>query len=331
MGKLGPKELEAVIGCIKRKRPVLVPPGVGFDSGVHRITDDLCLVVSTDPCVGIPKSWFGWLLVHYAASDVATFGAEPRYCALNLLGSLDTSTRVFQSVMRDACEAADRLRMQIVTGHTGRYQAMRDLVGVCTAYGYASSRDVITPRDVRSGDRILCTKPMGLETLVTFSQVRRNLAKRLFGGSVTTQLSRKFRFQSCVKEALALSKISGVHAMHDAAEGGLVAALNEIAEVSKRGFSIDFTKIPVPNEIYILGRQFRLSVDELMSMSSTGTLIAALEPGTEPRVLRRLLELSVPARIVGTFTASKRRIVKDQLGERQFPTRAEDPFSKICV
>jgi hydrogenase maturation factor len=134
-----------------------------------------------------------------------------------------------------------------------------------------------------------------------------------------------------VKEVLALSKIRGVHAMHDAAEGGLVAALNEIGEVSKRGFSLDFTKVPVPNEIYILARQFRLSVDELMSMSSTGTLIVSLEPGTVPRVLRRLSELNVPASVVGTFSASKRRIVKDQLGERQFPTRAQDPFSKICA
>jgi len=331
MGKLGPSELEAVIGCIKRNRPVLVPPRAGFDSGVHRITDDLCLIVSTDPCVGVPKPWFGWLLIHYAASDVAVFGVEPRYCTLNLLGSPDTPTRLFRNVMREACDAADRLQMQIVTGHTGRYQPLRDLVGVCTAYGFGSSEDIITPRGVRSGDRILCTKPMGLETLVTFSQVRRDLAKRLFGASPTAQLSRKFRFQSCVKEALALSKIRGVHAMHDAAEGGLVAALNEIAEVSKKGFSIDFAKIPVPNEIYALARHFRLSLDELMSMSSTGTLIAALQPGTERRVLRRLSELNVPASIVGTFSASKRRIVKDRLGERQFPTRARDPFSRICV
>lgn len=331
MGKLGPKELQAVIGCIRQKRQVLVPPGVGLDSGVHRITDDLCLVVSTDPCIGVPKPWFGWLLVHYAASDVAVFGVEPRYCALNLLGPLDTPTRLFQSVMREACEAADRLQMQIVTGHTGRYEGIRDLVGVCTAYGFGSPKDVMTPHDVRPRDSILCTKPLGLETLATFSQSRRSLANRLFGASAASRLSREFQSQSCVKEALALSKMNGVHAMHDAAEGGLVAALNEIGEASKRGFSVDFTKILVPSEIHILTRQFQLSVDEVMSMSSTGTLIAAVEPGTERRILCRLSELDVPARVVGTFSASKSRRVKDHLGERRFPNRARDPFGRICV
>ena len=331
MGKLGPKELKAVIECIKRSRRAIVPPRVGFDSGVHRILGDLCLVVSTDPCLGVPKCWFGWLLIHYAASDVAVFGVEPRYCTVNLLGPPRTPTRLFQTVMRRACKAAHELDMQIVTGHTGRYEGLDDLVGVCTAYGFTSLRKMMTPGDVGPGDSMLCTKPLGLETLVTFAQVRRDLAKKLFGKSRAARLSRQFQFQSCVKEALALSKMSGVHAMHDVSEGGLVAALNEMAEASNAGFSLDFTRIAIPMEIHALVRQFRLSVGELMSMSSTGTLIAALEPSAEQRVLRRLSELKVPARIVGTFSESKRRTVKDHMGERPFPGEARDPFRRICL
>jgi len=331
MGKLAPKELETVIRRIRRGSSVLVPPKVGFDSGVHRLADDLCVVASTDPCVGVPKAWFGWLLVHYVASDVAVFGVRPRYCTLNLLGPPGTPTQVFQNVMRDACEAADRLQMQIVTGHTGRYASLRDLVGVCTAYGIGPCKDVITPRGVEPGDSILCTKPLGLETLVTFSHVRRSLAKKIFGASQATLLGRRFRFQSCVREALALSKVSGVHAMHDVAEGGLVTALNEIAQASRKGFLVDFTKILIPGQIHALARQFQLSVDELISMSSTGTLIAAVDQGRERAILRRLSQLNVPARLVGTFTKSKRRTLRHGLRERPFPTKAHDLFSKICL
>jgi len=330
MGKLGPKELEAVIGCIKRSHTTVVPPKVGFDSGVHRILGDHCLVVSTDPCLGVPKRWFGWLLIHYAASDVAVFGAEPRYCTVNLLGPPGTPTRLFRNVMMKACKAARELDMQIVAGHTGRYEGLDDLVGVCTAYGFNSLRDLRTPGDVTPGDSILCTKPLGLETLVTFTHIRRDLAKKLFGKSRAAQLSLKFQFQSCVKEALALSKMSGVHAMHDAAEGGLVAALNEMAEASNVGFRVDFTRIAIPKEIHALVQQFRLSADELMSMSSSGTLVVALKTGAEKRVVQRLSGLKVPARIVGTFSEDKRRVIKDYLGERLFPRKPQDPFRKIC-
>jgi len=232
--------------------------------------------------------------------------------------------------MRKACRAAKELDMQIVAGHTGRYEGLDDLVGVCTAYGFTSLRDLLTPGKVKSGDRILCTKPVGLETLVTFAQVREDLARKIFGKSRAAQLSRQFQFQSCVKEALALSKMPGVHAMHDTAEGGLVAALNEMAEASNVGFSLDFTRIAMPKEIRTLARHYRLSLNELMSMSSTGTLVVALRTDAEKRALERLSELKVQARIIGTFYEDTRRIIKDNLGERQFPRIAQDPFRKIC-
>ena len=331
MGKLGPKELEKVIRCIRRTRSSIVPPKVGFDSGVHKITDDLCLVVSTDPCLAVAKNHFGWLMIHYAASDVAVSGVKPRYCTLNLLGPLGTRTSLFRAIMKQACDAANGLDMQIVTGHTGRYEGFDHLVGVCTAYGFASPQAVMTPRNVRPNDSMLCTKPIGLETLVAFSQIRRNPARRLLGESQVRRLSRLFKFQSCVKEALVLSQIRGVHAMHDVAEGGLVAALNEMAEASDAGFSLDLKRLLVPEEVHTLVHEFQLSTDELLSMSSTGSLVAALEPGTERKVLARLSELKIPARIVGKFTRSKCREVKDQRGERAFPSRARDPFSKICL
>jgi hydrogenase maturation factor len=330
MGKLGPKELSAVIRCIEGASSILVPPRLGFDSGVQKIAHDLCLVISTDPCVGVPKRWFGWLLIHYAASDVAVFGVRPQFCAVNLLGPPDTPTRVFETVMRKTCHATEELGMQIVTGHTGTYEGLSDLVGVCTAYGLARFKDIITPAGARPSDRILCTKHIGLETIATFSQMRRNLASRLFGKSEAARISQQFRFQSCVKEALAISKIPGVHAMHDAAEGGLVSALNEMAEASKAGFSLDFASLPVPGEVDALVRHLRLSSDELMSMSSTGTLVAALDPHAERRVLRRLSELKISSCIVGTFSRDRKRRVRSNLGERAFPDRPQDPFGKIC-
>jgi hydrogenase maturation factor len=133
-----------------------------------------------------------------------------------------------------------------------------------------------------------------------------------------------------VREALALSKIVGVHAMHDAAEGGLVSALNEMAEASKTGFSLDFEALPVPGEVGALVRHFRLSRNELMSMSSTGTLVAALDPHVERNVVRRLLELKISSCIVGTFSQDRKRRVKKDLRESPFPDRPQDPFGKIC-
>ena len=86
MGKLPPEELKKLLNCIKKDSRVVIPPTIGYDSGVHMF-DGKYMVVATDPCTGVPEEWFGWLLINYAASDVALSGAKPEFCTINLLGT----------------------------------------------------------------------------------------------------------------------------------------------------------------------------------------------------------------------------------------------------
>ena len=95
MGKLAGKDLQTMLNCIRHDPRVLVPPMIGYDSGVHKIGDKY-LVVAADPCTGVPDDWFGWLLINYAASDVALSGAKPEFCTITLLGPRPTDPQVFR-------------------------------------------------------------------------------------------------------------------------------------------------------------------------------------------------------------------------------------------
>ena len=190
MGKLPNEVLRKMLACIKKSPKVIVPPLPGFDSGVHLIDAEKCMVVSTDPCLGVPQKWFGWLLIHYAASDVALFGAKPEFCSINLLGSPETSNETFNDIMRQACTAADELEMAVVTGHTGTYEGLATLLGTCTAYGVIDKNKLITPGGAKPGDYILCTKPIGFETVVNFALTQLTLAKKLFGAKQTVELEK---------------------------------------------------------------------------------------------------------------------------------------------
>jgi hydrogenase maturation factor len=307
---------------------VIVPPSPGFDSGVHLIGDKY-LVVSTDPCINVPKEWFGWLLIHYASSDVALFGAKPEYCTINLLGPLSTKPETFYETMKQACEAADELKMAIVTGHTGTYNGLSTLIGVCTAYGTVEKERLITPDGAKPEDYILCTKPIGLETAINFAFTQTSLAEKLFGIQRTQELANLVNVQSCVKEALLLAEISGVHAMHDATEGGLTAALNEMAEASKAGFKIESNKIPVPNEAYTLQLHFKLSHEQVIAMSSTGTILAAVSPEAKDNVDRTLRRNGLKPSFLGYFTKSVERILIKNGKEMPFPKKDYDPYARI--
>jgi hydrogenase maturation factor len=328
MGKPVTEELKKLLNCIGKDSDVLVPPMPGYDSGVHEI-DGKYLVVSTDPCIGVPEEWFGWLLIHYAASDVALFGAHPRFCTINLLGPPSTKPQTFQKIMKHTCSAAKELQIAIVTGHTGTYKGLSTLVGVCTAYGTVNKSRLITPGGAKPGDHIFCIKPIGLEVAVNFASSNKKYAEELFGVRQAQKLTKLVQSQSCVKEALLLAEIEGVHAMHDATEGGLTAALNEMAEASHVGFKVEFAIIPIPKEVHKLQELFRLSDEQMLSMSSTGTIIAAVNPAAKDKVEKTLRQHGIEANSLGCFSRSQQRIMLKNERKMLFPSKVEDPYERI--
>jgi len=328
MGKLATEKLKKLLKCIKADSRVIVPPLPGFDSGVHQI-DDKYLVASTDPCVGVPEKWFGWLLIHYAASDVALFGAKPQFCTINLLGPPSSKPNVFYKIMKQTCSAADELGIAIVTGHTGTYDGLSTLVGVCTAYGTVDKDMLIMPSGAKPGDYVLCIKSIGLETVVNFALMHTSLAKRLFGVQRTQELAHLVCLQSCVKEALLLAEIGGVHALHDATEGGLTAALNEMAETSKVGFEINLEKFLIPGEVRMLQEHFSLFDREVLSMSSTGTIIAAVDIEAKNKIETELHKQDIEASVIGCFTRDRHRVLLKNGKKTAFPKKACDPYERI--
>ncbi len=331
MGKLPKEKLQELLECVKSHPEVIIPPRSGYDSGVQLLNEDEYLVVSTDPCIGVPEKWLGWLLVHYAASDVALFGATPRFCTITLLGPADTKANAFLEIMKQVCSAAEDLNMAVVTGHTGTYGGLSSVVGVCTAYGTVRKEKLITPGDARAGDVILCTKQIGQELAVNFALTHRALAENLFDVIRTQKLQNLVGRQTCVAEAQLLANVVNAHAMHDTTEGGLVAALNDLADASNLGFIVDWEKIPFSEEIRILQTHFSLSQTELLSTSSTGTVLAAVNPQRGDLALKELRKHAIEACLIGTFTKGRKRLLHRGKKKAAFPPVAEDPYARIML
>jgi hydrogenase maturation factor len=135
--------------------------------------------------------------------------------------------------------------------------------------------------------------------------------------------------QSCVGEALELAQIGGVHAMHDATEGGFVAALNELAGASKTGFRVDWEKLPLSKELLALQSYFKLSDEQVLAMSSTGTILAAVKPESQQKVTAALGKLGLSACFLGEFTEKQERILIRKGKETLFPQATDDPYTQL--
>ena len=231
--------------------------------------------------------------------------------------------------MKQVCIAADELNIAIVRGHTGTYDGVSKTLGVCTAYGIVAKEKLITPGGAKAGDLVMCTKAVGFETLINFSLTHKALAKRLFGTQEAEQLMKLVKMESCVNEALALAEIEGVHSLHDATEGGLTKALGEVADASSLGFRIEFEKLPITPEMKTLQKGFGLSLEQVLSASSTGMIVAAVENQSQTVIEETLQKHGIPASFIGTFTKNKDRVLEWSSGCTSFPRVADDPYGRI--
>jgi hydrogenase maturation factor len=231
--------------------------------------------------------------------------------------------------MKRTCNAAKELETAIVTGHTGTYKGLSTLVGVCTAYGTVDKDKLITPGGAKPEDLIFCVKPVGLEVAVNYALSHEKRAENLFGVRQARKLTKLVQSQSCVKEALLLAEIEGVHALHDATEGGLTAALNEMAEASHVGFRVEFERTPIPREVHKLQERFKLSDEQMLSMSSTGTIVVAVDPAAKDKVEKTLRQHGIEASGLGCFSQSKQRTLLKNGRKMAFPNKFEDPYDRI--
>jgi len=100
---------------------IVVGPKEGFDAAVLEYDGKNYLVIATDPILGVPKEHFGFFTYHFASSDVAVFGAMPKWLIVNLLLPNGTTEEDLNSVMRELNAECKKYGTSIIGGHTGVY------------------------------------------------------------------------------------------------------------------------------------------------------------------------------------------------------------------
>ena len=117
--------------------------------------------------------------------------------------------------------------------------------------------------------------------------------------------------------------------MHDATEGGVISALNEVAEASDVGFTVDWSSFVFPKQVQILKEVYHLTLVQLLSMSSTGTFLAAVAPEAKDEVESVLRRTGVNFSFLGCFTKKHSRILVKDGKKTVFQQVADDPYADL--
>lgn len=328
LGKIARDVFDAVI--YKRlgatRADVVVPPQHGVDVGAIDLDDGRVLVVKTDPVFIVPKFGFkkaAWFAVHILASDVMTSGIPPQYAAVDLNLPVSMTDEQFAEMWSGMHDALAEIGVSVVAGHTGRYEGVDyPMLGGFTMLGIGPRGRLVTTKGARPGDDIVMTKGPAIEATALLVNFYPEFFKSKLAGDLFQEAYDMYWKMSCWRDGLTASEI-GVHAMHDATEGGVWGALVELAEASR-------VKIEVNEERLFMNRAVeavtRLVGIDPWSSISEGTLIIATDRGEE--VVEALRRAGIEASIIGRASAGGPGVVLRRRGGWAEPLEhpREDPF-----
>lgn len=302
-GKIPPELLKSLVfNNIKvRNKEVIMRPEIGEDCAAIDFGSYAC-VLSTDPITGAEKG-AGTLAIHISCNDVATTGVRPVGIMVTILAPPEASEGDIKRVMEEAGEAAAKLGVEIMGGHTEVTSAVNRIVISTTALGKAPKDRIVRTSGAQTGDDVIMTKWAGLEgTSIIAADKERELAGRLSPEEI--ELAKSFiEHISVVEEGVAAGEF-GANSMHDVTEGGILGAVWEVAESSGKGIDVFLDEIPVSEVTRKLCDIFEI---DLYRLISSGSMLITSKNGAE--LIRILKEKGIPAAIIGRITEQGRNII----------------------
>jgi hydrogenase expression/formation protein HypE len=315
-----------------KRNEIVVGPSSGVDTCAVKIGTGEVLVSTTDPLSYIPElgpASSAWLSVNLIASDISTSGFHPQYMILdfNLPPSMTDST--FESYWNALSSECERQGIAIIGGHTGRFEGIDStVIGGGVIFSIGSEREYLTSAGGKPSHELIVTKGAAIAATGIFSQVFPEKIAEKIGRQKLAKAQQYFRRITVVQDALLASskgvRISGVSAMHDATEGGVLSAIYELASASSCGALVEKAKIPISDETKEVCDLF--DIDPYQSLGE-GALVISCAPERAQFILNALISSEINAAIVGELTDKAEGINLIENGvKKPIPYPIVDPY-----
>jgi selenide,water dikinase len=210
------------------------------DAGVYKVSEELAIIQTVDfftPIVDDPY-WFGQIAAANALSDIYAMGGVPK-TAMNLVGfplkKMDIS--ILRQIIQGGLDKLNEADVVLLGGHSVEDSEMKYGLSVT---GFIHPQHVVTKKKLKSGDRLVLTKPLG--TGVINTAIKRGVASE----SITKQISRMMAALN--RAASEVMQQFSVHACTDITGFGLLGHLAEMVEDSGMALRLESSQIPILSE-----------------------------------------------------------------------------------
>ena len=301
-GKLPAPLLRQALGRVLRRDPaVLVGAEFGEDAAVIDVGGPELLVAAADP-ITFATADLGTYLLAVNGNDLAVMGAEPRWLLATVLAPAGATVSQVQAMLDDVAKACAAARVTLVGGHTEITDSVNAPVVAGTLLGTVAQDSLVRTSGARPGDALLLAGEIAIEGTAILAGDHAE-ALQAAGVSPADVQAGAGRLKSpgiSVRPAVtALQAAANVHAMHDPTEGGLAAALHELAEAAGVGVAVDRDAAPVLSECRRICCALRLDPYALLA---SGALLASLPAAHAPAAVAALRNDGRSAAVIGHVT-----------------------------
>jgi hydrogenase expression/formation protein HypE len=328
VGKLPPSLLARILPEGAPDPRLILGPGVGLDCAVVDLGDRM-LAFKSDPITFTSDS-IGWYAVQVNANDIVTVGAAPRwFLPTLLLPGNGTTSDLVENIMEQINLACRDLGISVVGGHTEITHSLKRPIMAGTMIGEISPGQLVTPRGAAPGDRLLLTKGVPIEgTAILAREFEPTLSIQIDRDDL--EQAREYLFNpgiSVVRDAQIACGAGSVTAMHDPTEGGLAAALWELATACERSLVVETEKIPISD----ISRRIcqSLGLDPLSTIAS-GALLLSVRDADADKICHALVDEGINCTAIGKVEAGPTAVWGLENGKRiSFPYPERDEIARM--
>lgn len=285
------------------------------DAGVYRLSDELALIQTVDfftPIVDDPYD-YGQIAAANALSDVYAMGGTPRTAlALVCWPPSGLEPEILGAILAGGAEKAREAGCPIIGGHSIQDEELKYGLAVT---GTAHPARILTNANVRSGDVLVLTKPLGTGVLTT-------ALKR--GAIAAAELAPAVQAMKALNAPAAREALrSGVRSATDVTGFGLAGHAVQLADASGVTLEIESASLPllpsalrlaeaghVPGGgeanrafygplVEIRGAPHEALIRIFFDPQTSGGLLLAVPEGRAEELLARLEEAGVAASVIG--------------------------------
>ncbi len=311
-------------------RGVVVGPGIGIDAAVIDFTVGY-LLAKTDP-VTLTADSAGLYAIHVNANDIAVMGGVPRWFLATILLPEDGAEEAdAERIFSDLKKACDDLGVSLCGGHTEITPVVKAPVIVGQMLGEVAKDGLITSTGACGKDVLILTEGIAIEgTSIIARTLGPGLIKK--GAFTKTFITRCSNLLSrpgiSVLRAARIASATGrVHAMHDPTEGGLAAAIHEMAAASKHGIIIEREAIPILPATKRLCDHFGI---DAMGLIASGALLISAAPKGAEEIIKELTRAGIPAVAIGRIEDKKSGVrIRSHGVSAPLPLPERDEITKI--